>query len=422
MTGPETIPVVAYFYPHDPNDANVLRHARAHGKIALTDETQLVQTAKPLFKNHPIYGSHKQPNTYCLDPEGKITSWSDADPSAIARQIELAKEYGINAFMVDAYSGIVKYEQITELEEPLIQISKQAKSSNFSFCLMSSYHRPRSVIPIPRNFEEKDHEYDLTIDSFYAMIDQAAKYWNNPNYLEINGRPALGIYGLTPWNLARFNYSFMSSYSEQIGLKLDQYSQKKYRTSPFLIAVADSPDMAIDLKNRGFDMITTYAGLADFYPSVYFRGQKKVIGPEHIEPIEKYEAQLAKAVYFWQRISDLMIHNFAPSAVVGWDASPRGERGLSIEEVRGMYPYTPLIVDSSPENFTKMLKAVFSYFSNNILIRHRLLTICAWNEITEGAALLPLLKDGKVDYGFLKALKDFKEHWDKYWWTYGVRK
>ena len=103
-----------------------------------------------------------------------------------------------------------------------------------------------------------------------------------------------------------------------------------------------------------------------------------------------------------------MIYNFIPSAVVGWDATPRGQRGITLDEVRGKYPFTPIIVDASPDKFYNMLLAIYRYFPTRIINRNRLFTICAFNEITEGAALLPVLKkDGQVDFGYLNALKLF---------------
>ena len=62
------------------------------------------------------------------------------------------------------------------------------------------------------------------------MVDHAAKYWNNPNYLQVNGRPLVGIYGLTPKIIQELSYKNISN----IGYFLSNISQKNTGRTLFL--------------------------------------------------------------------------------------------------------------------------------------------------------------------------------------------
>lgn len=148
-------PVLTLFFPHNHQDPNMLKRAKKMGISSLTDETHLVTTAKPLFPGHD------QPKTYCIDHEGKITRWSDAKKSAIARQIEMAQEFGINGFIIDAYVERKGESDIAcELRRPLNLIAEQVKGSNTQFCMMTSVKRPRIVLPSRQTIEKKG---DITI-------------------------------------------------------------------------------------------------------------------------------------------------------------------------------------------------------------------------------------------------------------------
>jgi len=395
-------PVLTYFFPHDHKDPSVLQRANTLGRTRLTNETRLVQIAKPLFKGHI------QPNTYCIDTDGKITDWSDADPSAIARQIELAQEYGINGFVVDAYvergrDGTIK----SELQKPLDLIAQQTVRSSTKFCLMTSVRRPRAIIPIPPGYNEPNRYYPFEEETLYAMVDYLAKFWDNPNYFHIDDRPVLGVYGLTSSVLRELVKNMGIPAWEKLGETMALYSVIKYHVHPYLIGVVDSPQMVDHVVKAGFDMVTTYAGLVDFYPELISSPYKEIVDPKSLSPFQHYNEQLAKQIQAWQRIVDLLIYNFIPSAVTGWDATARGELGVTLNDVKGQYPFTPIIVDATPEKFYNMLKAIYRYLPTRISQLGRLFIVCAFNEITEGAALLPVLRNGQVDYGYLNALKLF---------------
>ena len=192
----------AYFYPHVNKD--LARDVRAKKNRILRVKNETVGSG------------------YTIG--GGITSWSDDDPSTIARQVELATNYGIGAFFVDAYAGADGGVPTVELQKPLDTIARVCNSSSFKFATMCSIKRPPTIIPYSpdENRQEPGRYFDLTTQTLELMVDHAAKYWNNPNYLQVNGRPLVGIYGLTPKIIQELSYKNISN----IGYFLSNISQK----------------------------------------------------------------------------------------------------------------------------------------------------------------------------------------------------
>jgi hypothetical protein len=90
---------------------------------------------------------------------------------------------------------------------------------------------------------------------------------------------------------------------------------------------------------------------------------------------------------------------FYPNVTVGWDASPRTDQSRPFE--RGRYPWTTTF-DPTPEEFKDGL-----LLAKTFLERHRqphpIITVNAWNEWTEGSALLP---DTHNAHGYLEAIRE----------------
>jgi len=76
--------------------------------------------------------------------------------------------------------------------------------------------------------------------------------------------------------------------------------------------------------------------------------------------------------------------------------------------VAGCYPYTPIVVGSSPEKFEEMLRETLRFVEDNVPLEEKYGMVCAWNEVTEGATLLPEVKGDMVDFGYLEALRRVK--------------
>jgi phenylalanyl-tRNA synthetase alpha subunit len=110
--------------------------------------------------------------------------------------------------------------------------------------------------------------------------------------------------------------------------------------------------------------MTGYGFLPDFTESMW-------------RPIQNYREQVIKRIEEWGTIQEQIDKPYIPPVVVGWNASPC--EGKHFRDIQGMYPFTP---------------------------------ITAWNEITEGAALLSkILPDGSVDNSYLAKIRELRDEY-----------
>lgn len=145
---------------------------------------------------------------------------------------------------------------------------------------------------------------------------------------------------------------------------MKEYSWRKYRIEPYLATVCLRVTHALDHLAAGANSMTGYGFLPDFTESVR-------------RPIQNYREQVIKRIEEWGTIQEQIDKPYIPPVVVGWNASPC--EGKHFRDIKGMHPFTP---------------------------------ITAWNEITEGAALLPkILPDGSVDNSYLAKIRELRDEY-----------
>lgn len=379
------IEVGAYFYPL--NRTCPIKTARAESLgYTPVDETLLVQQAQPYFSEHD------QPRTYTLGSP-TLTTWDDSSPDAMARQVELAKEAGLSFFVFDTYMGIKNGQFIHESAAPLDQAFLGLRSAkDFQFALMVTKGSPRAILPVPpgESLDEPGRNYDLTPASARAIVDKCAShYWSQPNYLLIKNRPYLSLW--LP--------DFSQSPSTQVQVKdyvheLEAYAWKEYGIELYLVAAIKQIEQVASHLEIFLTRLTAYAFLADFGKTG--------------EPVQFYDQQVEKRKREWTAIQQQGAQ-FIPPAVIGWDGSPRGELGHTWEQVQGIYPYTPIVMESTPAAFQSMLMDTISFIKETIPVDEQYALICAWNEISEGSSLLPRLFGDFVDCSYLQAVKEVVE-------------
>ena len=147
---------------------------------------------------------------------------------------------------------------------------------------------------------------------------------------------------------------------------MKEYSWRKYRTEPYLATVCLRAARALDHLAAGADSMTGYGFLPDFTEPMW-------------RSIQNYREQVIKRIEEWDIIQEQIDKPYISPVVVGWDVSPRGSipEGKYFRDIQGMYPFT---------------------------------SITAWNEITEGAALLSkILPDGSVDNSYLAKIRELRD-------------
>ena len=372
-------PVGTYFYPFTTKDEEVVARAARAG-FPPVDETELVKHASPMFHGH------EQPKTYCLgDPT--ITNWDNTDPEAMDTQIGLMQDVGLEFVVFDTYGGIRDGRKVREYDGPLATFLK-AETGDLKFAIMWSVDAPRVILPVPGNADlkkEPGRAYDVTPETARFIVDECiTKYWNQPSYLHINGRPHLSLYNTVMPINDETKGPFLRFSNE-----IKDYARRQYKVEPYLVAIGRGSRKA----NDAMDAASAYALLPDFFcDSEYY--------------IQDYDDLVAGLPKRWRDISGSIHVPFVPPAVLAWDASPRGAPGQRLEDVAGRYPFTPVVVGSTPEKAAALLQATLDWVSNDVRIplSERYGIICAWNEISEGATLLPEVKDGVADFSYFTAI------------------
>ncbi|TCC36199.1 glycoside hydrolase family 99-like domain-containing protein [Kribbella speibonae] len=369
--------VLAYYFPDWHRDP---RNAQWFGEG--WDEWTLLEAARPRFEGHrqprrPIDGS-----------------FDEATPAAAERQIRLAAQYGVDGFLVDYYW----YDDGPYLQAALDDGLLAARNANdVKFALMWANHELVDIFP------HDDPSNDSPQRLKNGAIDRAAfeklarhvidKYFARPNYLTVDGRPWLSIYELgsliaglggvpeTVDALAWFDEQTRQAGFE--GLHLDAVIWG-IGVLPTAITL-DSPAGLV--RRLGFRSATSYVWVhhADLGGFEFPRAE---IGPLRAAAFAEYERYVAE-----------LDVPFYPNVTVGWDASPRTDQNRAFE--RGRYPWTTTF-DPSPEEFKDGLLLAKSFLERHGQ-PHPVITVNAWNEWTEGSALLP---DSHHGYGYLEMIRD----------------
>ena len=80
---------------------------------------------------------------------------------------------------------------------------------------------------------------------------------------------------------------------------------------------------------------------------------------------------------------------YAPVVTVGWDCTPRWAKDYPWPPAAVLgYLYTPVVVNNTPELFGELCRKARRHVDSSRLIPPVIL-INAWNEWTEGSALMP---------------------------------
>jgi hypothetical protein len=359
-------------------------------------EWTLVQEARPRFPGH------RQP---------LVPSWGafdESDPAWAAREIDLAADHGITAFLFDWYWYQGEQFLGEALEDGFLRAPNRDR---LKFCVMWANHtwgvwpamreRYRGA-PTAGTVEGQALAYDgtlLSIRHTLEDIDRAAAYccahyFGQPNYLTRDGQPVFALWYPLEWErqlggwagvaegVARFR-----ARCAVLGYPGVHLAVNIANTEPALLCWR--PDWIAQAKAAGFDSVFGYnvarthgyAQLTDAWPVVDYRD----VVQSHRELFRACEGQ------------GLPFH---PVATVGFDNSPRWAHDAVLPLDFRVLGYEPIVVENTPARFGEVVRAALAS------IRRQesevpFLLVNAWNEWTEGCYLLP---EAHVGLGYLEAL------------------
>jgi hypothetical protein len=361
----ENYDVAAYFWPAYHDEVRS-RETFWHEGIG---EWEIIKKGNPRFEGH------YQP---------RIPLWGyemDNDPEVMEKKIEAATCNGINIFIFDWYW----YDGKPLLEESINEGFLKAKNvSKMKFYLMWANHDVMGY-QWNHNLYKPDTilwQGEIDWNNFRLLVDRVIKqYFVQPGYFRIDNKPVFSLWSLselvrsfsglegTKKALDYFRNEVEKAGFPGLHIQLSGYNHGR-EGQPSILEESLTEGRSVNelVSQLGINSITTYnwGGGTDYLNL----GERSVLWREKWDSIRSVP-------YF-------------PNVTVGYDDSPRFP-----EREKGI-----VHINNSPESFAAYLQKAREY-SGSHPEQHRLITINAWNEWTEGSYLEPDMKWG---YGYLESV------------------
>ncbi len=379
QSNPPSRPLVAaYYFPNYHRDSrNEARYGQGW------TEWDLLRSALPR------YAGHSQP---------KVPAWGEfdeADPAWMARQVDLAADHAIDAFLFDWYW----YDDAPLLERALRDGFLAAPNGDrLKFALMWANHDWMELFPA-RWLNRQDRIFTGRLDA--AGFDRVAgrvvdDYFCRPNYLRVDGGPYFSIYevgtfvsGLGGLDAAAAALDRLRARAERAGCGRPHVNAVVWQL-PILSSETGVADIAEALRRLGVDSATSYAWVHHSSPNAagFPRGSYTMAAEHNYAAWDHYAATLPIPYY--------------PNVSMGWDPSPRTCQSDRFED-RG-YPWTAVLEGNTPSAFAEALNRAKAFVAGaGRRAGTPLITLNAWNEWTEGSYLLPDTVHGNA---YLERIRD----------------
>lgn len=365
--------ILAYYFPNwHQNSQNTERYG--HG----WNEWQLLKDAKPRF------AGHRQPRIPAL---GYV---DESSPAVMSTEIDLAADHGIDAFLFDFYW----YADGPFLADALdLGYLKSENRSRTGFALMWANHDWVDIFPARHGSNQELKVGAIARDVFDQMVDHIiASYFSQPEYLRIDGQPFFSIYEI-------------GSLIEGLGgVEAARSALESFRTKTI---AAGHAGLYLDATVWGFGILPNAVTPLDPHELISklgFKSASSYVWIHHTDvealdfPLGDWDTVADDAFDAYEKYSKDFEVPFIPNVTVGWDASPRTAQEEPF--TADAYPWYP-VFDSQPAQFEQGLERAASLVGRQDL-PHPMLTLNAWNEWTEGSALLP---DAAHGMEFLNAVR-----------------
>mgnify|MGYP002559613457 FL=1 len=337
-------------------------------------EWEFVKTGKPRYKGHKL-------------PYRPLTGYLDGkNPADVAKEIDLASNSGITVFVYDWYWYGGKRTMEESLEEGFLKAPNRDK---MKFAIMWAYHdRADQFRPDPDKPRRRLMSLDTSPEDFKNALEYCIKkYFKEPNYYKINGRPYFMVY-----NSAKFVKDHGGPEKvKKLFSEVVETMRKNGLEPVYWSADAGSKAEAEMLAKAGFDGTTRYN-----------------VNPYHANLFDKkpdgllcdYSTAVAAHERLWRAMSEAPLPNI-PVVTMGWDSSMRCRNDVDFPWPKGaQYPYGPIYSNNNPDIFQSMLEKAKKFALSDPKSPGAIL-INAWNEYTEGSYLLPDIRDGDA---YLRAI------------------
>lgn len=315
---------------------------------------------------------------------------NEADPYVMEMQINAAVDHGVNIFLYDWYW----YDRRPFLEGCLNDGFLQARNRNkMKFYLMWANHDVKSAWDT-RRFSMEGYADESNIlwngmcdrQEFDRLVHRfIEKYFSQPNYYTIDGKPVLMFYVLG---------SLISEFGGVDGARaaLDYFRNEVVKAGfPGLHLQAKAVrDPLFDLHSLDSRYTGGFARAAELLQidSITHYNFNDCTAPNRSYPDVLHDVKTV-----WNEWERSFAMPFYPCVALGWDTNPRYKDGYSDRYIT---------TDTTPENIERAFRAAKEYVDTRDNLKPKLIVINSWNEWTETSYLQPDTING---YGYLQALK-----------------
>lgn len=306
---------------------------------------------------------------------------NEADPYVMEMEINAAADHGVNVFIYDWYW----YDRRPFLENCLNDGFLKAKNRDrMKFYLMWANHDALALWDKRNSYDGSTVIWGGDVDLFQfqrAMSRVIEKYFTQPNYYTIDGKPVFMIYDVpklvsglggienTRRAIDWFREACVKAGLPGLHLQFTMWSERATNLSG---VDGEKSVSAREFDALGFDSCSHYQYC-------------------HFTNIDRDYADVLPDVQSeWAHLDQTLPFPYFPHVSVGWDNNPR------------FLKFKPGILrDCTPENIEKALRAAKAYADAHPN-QPKLITINSWNEWTESSYLQP---DDLYGYGYLEAIK-----------------
>lgn len=296
--------------------------------------------------------------------------FDEADPAWMARQINLAAEHKIDVFIFDWYW----YSGVKILHRPLEEgFLKADNRHEIKYALMWANHDWRNYFPAP---VDKESTTLLPIrhspEDFERVMDHCiATHFRQANYWRVDGAVYFSLFLPDGFMNQLGGPAKTKEVLDRARTQVAQAGLGRLHVAGFLCVPEQIPNM----REAGFDSVTTYN----------ITQSPKAKEPDHW--LDEYADVVDHHESFWKKM-DTGILPYAPVVTVGWDPTPRWTKETPFPPPHKSYPYGTVVVGNTPDKLGELCRRAKRHVQSSRL-RPPAILVNAWNEWTEGSALLP---------------------------------
>lgn len=329
------------------------------------------------------------PGQHRIQPAKDWGYFDESDPKWMARQIDQAAEFGVDVFIFDWYW----YDGVQILQRPVEEtLPKTSNREKIKYALMWANHSWIDFFPVKYEGESNWlFPARHSARDFDRVMQHCIKHhFNQPNYWRVEGGLYFSMF--IPEELIR-----QVGGAQQCKAMLDAAREKVRKAglgemhfAAFTANNGNDERSIPSITEAGFDSLTSY-------------NLNPMSARDHRlpdKPFEEFDHLSERHEEFWDRMDSGLLP-YAPVVTVGWDTTPRWEKQVPWPPTKNAYPYSPVVINNTPEKFGHLVRRGLRQMEE-AKKKPPFLLINAWNEWTEGSALLPQEKYGN---GYLEELK-----------------